>query len=240
MRILITEQGIYGQRIYEHLLTTKPDHWQVFSWEPPKLSLPVIDDPSEFVPDDLPEVDLILHLSETPQAAELLPAVTEVTGAKGVIASADHAHWIPHGLRGQLKQDCNSLGAEIVFPEPLCSLTENSYSYGHKNKPYMSQIISDFASQYGWPELEVEVDSEGKITSATVKKGAPCGSSQYTCGRIIGLKANSVTPTAGLLCLHYPCLASMQFEDTPDGIDTIMHTCGKVFNEALDKALERL
>lgn len=40
------------------------------------------------MPNDLPPVDLILHLSETPQAAELLPAVVEVTGARGVVASS--------------------------------------------------------------------------------------------------------------------------------------------------------
>lgn len=82
----------------------------------------------------------------------------------------------------------------------------------------------------------MDVDEQGKIAAARVLRGTPCGATQYTCGRIIGLPADTVTPGAGLLNIHYPCLASMQFEYTDESIDTIMHTGGKVFNEALDAA----
>jgi len=237
MRILITYQGIYGERISRHIKESMPADWEIYSWQPPRLALPVIDDPEEFVPANLPPVDLILHLCETAQAAELIPAIVKITGASGVVASVDHAHWIPSGLRQQLQHDLKEMGCDIVFQEPLCSLTEHTYGYGHKQKHYQSEIISDFAHHYGWPQLKIVIDDDGNIASARVVRGAPCGSSQYTCGRIIGLQAHESIPTAGLLCLHYPCLASMQFEYTEDGIDTIMHTCGKVFNEALARAL---
>ncbi|MHB1128192.1 MAG: DUF166 family protein [Bacillota bacterium] len=239
MRILVTEQGVYGQRIFQHIQNTLPPNWEIKRWQPPIISLPFVDEPEEFVPNDLPPVDLILHLSETPQAAELLPAVVDVTGAKGVVAAVDHGHWIPSGLKGQLIKDLAKRKVEIVFPEPLCSLTESTYGYGHKCRTYTSYVISRFAQQYGWPLITVEVDNEGKISDAQVLRSAPCGATAYTCRRIIGLDASTAVPTAGLLNIHFPCLASMQFEHNSEGIDTIMHTGGKVFNEALGAALRR-
>ncbi|MHB8171340.1 MAG: DUF166 family protein [Thermincolia bacterium] len=240
MRFLVTEQGVYGQRIAQHLQETAPEGWEIFTWHLPKISLQVIDEPEEFVPSDLPQVDLILHAAETPQAAELLTAVVAITGAQGVVAAVDHAHWIPHGLRGQLEKDLAKKGVEIVFPEPLCSLTESTYGYGHKSRSYESAIISSFTQHYGWPRLEVEVDVSGKIVATRILREAPCGATRYTCGRVMGMKADSATPSAGLLNIHFPCLASMQFEYTDEGIDTIMHTGGKVFNEALDSALAKV
>jgi len=32
----------------------------------------------------------------------------------------------------------------------------------------------------------------------------------------------------------------MQFEQTDNGVDTIMHTSGRVFNEAMEKALKTM
>ncbi len=39
------------------------------------------------------------------------------------------------------------------------------------------------------------------------------------------------------ICLHYLCLASMKLEQKDEGIDTIMHSAGKVFNESLGWSL---
>lgn len=238
MQLLILIQGNYGQRIADNIRKNKPESWQVRVWTVPPIQESIVDEPEIFIPDDLPRADLILHLAESAQAAQLLPAVVKKSGAKGVIASIDSTAWVPLGLRNQLKRELGKEGVTIVFPEPLCSLDEDTVGfYDNNKKPYSSPIISEFARHFGKPKLTLQVDDHNRISSAQILRGAPCGSSEYTARRIIGLEADKAVPKAGLMCLHYPCLASMQFEQTDNGVDTIMHTSGRVFNEAMEKAL---
>ena len=239
MQLLITIQGNYGRRIAENIKNKKPDGWQVEVWTLPLITESIVDDPDLYLPEDLEPADLILHLGESSQAAQLLPALAARCGAQGVIASIDSSAWIPKGLRNQLRRELGQKGVTIVFPEPLCSIDEETVGFYEVNKePYTSEIIRKFASHFGKPRLKLNIDEKGYIAGADVLRGAPCGSSEYTVRRIRGLKADQSVPTAGLMCLHYPCLASMQFEQTDNGVDTIMHTSGRVFNEAMEKALE--
>ncbi len=241
MQLLILIQGTYGQRIADNIEANKPEGWQVSVWNVPPIQEAIIDEPEQYLPRDLPEADLILHLGESAQAAQLLPAVVKRSGAEGVIASIDSSAWIPLGLRNQLRRELGEKGVTIVFPEPLCSLDEEKVGFYEANRqPYTSAVISEFARHFGRPELSLKLDEQGRIKEANVLRGAPCGSSGYTVRRIIGLKADEAVPKAGLMCLHYPCLASMQFEQTDNGVDTIMHTSGRVFNEAMERALDSL
>ncbi len=238
MQLLIMIQGNYGQRIANNIKDKKPVSWQVEVWSVPTITESIIDEPEIYLPGNLMPADLILHLCESSQAAQVLPAVVEKCGAKGVIASIDSTAWIPLGLRNQLRRELGKRGVTIVFPEPLCSIDENTVGFYEKNKePYTSDIVREFARHFGKPKLDLTIDNKGLISAAKVIRGAPCGSSEYTVSRIIGLKADQSVPRAGLMCLHYPCLASMQFEQTDNGVDTIMHTSGRVFNEAMEKAL---
>lgn len=239
MQLLILIQGNYGQRIADHIDASKPEGWRVKTWFVPPIAESIVDDPHSYLPEDLPQADLILHLAETAQAAQLLPAVVEKSGARGVIASIDSSAWIPLGLRNQLRRELGKKEVVIVYPEPLCSIDEQTVGFYEQNKqPYTSAIISEFARHFGKPEVDLTLDENGRISAAKILRGSPCGSSHYTAGRIIGLEAKNAVPKAGLMCLHYPCLASMQFEQTDNGVDTIMHTSGRVFNEAMEKALQ--
>ncbi len=239
MRILVLTQGKYGHRILEHIKNFSPGDWQIFSEEIPPITEPIVEEPDDYIDTDLPPVDLILHLGEQAQAAHLIPDIVRVTGAQGVVASIDNSAWIPLGLRNQLRRELARQEVTIVFPEPLCSLDKEKVGFYYSNQePYTNELISYFARHFGRPQLEVEVNDEGYIEKAEVKRGSPCGSTHYTVKRILGLEAKNAIPQAGLMCLHYPCLASMQFERGEHGIDTIMHTSGRVFNESLEKALE--
>lgn len=238
MKILAITDGVYGKRIVNTIGSKSPEDWVINNWTPPVINEPVVDEPEIFLPQSLPASDLILHLAERPQAAQLIPALTKLTGAKGVIASVDHGAWIPPGLQNQLRRELAKQDVIIVFPEPLCSLDISTAGFGEKLLPYTSEIISEFARHFGRPIFEVELDAKGDIAQVEIKRGAPCGSTEYTVGRIMGRPAATVIPTAGLLCLHYPCLASMKFEQTENGVDTIMHNSGRIFNEGLQKALD--
>jgi len=240
MILLIITQGKYGNRIAGHIQNRAPEDWMVHSWEISNIVEPIVEEPENYLPAELPPVDLILHLGEQAQAAQLLPDLVKRTGAQGVIASIDNSGWVPQGLRIQLKREIARKGVTIVFPEPLCSLDEEKVGfYEYTQEPYTSDVISNFARYFGFPFLEVDVDEEGYIKNAFAKRGSPCGSTIYTLNRIIGMEAKKSVPSAGLKCLHYPCLASMQLERGEHGVDTIMHTSGRVFNEALQKALEK-
>ncbi|HSW36298.1 MAG TPA: DUF166 family protein [Candidatus Limnocylindrales bacterium] len=238
MKILILQQGIYGKRIAENVRSKAPSDWSVAIWEVPAIFEPVVEDPDNYLPDDLPHADLLLHLAESAQAAQLISAVVKKSGARGVIASVDNVAWIPSGLRNQIRRELALQEISIVFPEPLCSLNEENAGYYESNKqPYTSEVISRFARCFGRPVLDVRVDREGLITEATVKRGSPCGSTEYTARRIIGMKTVGAIPTAGLMSLAYPCLASMKLGQSEAGVDTMMHISGRVFNSALEQAL---
>jgi hypothetical protein len=137
-----------------------------------------------------------------------------------------------------LRRELGRLSANVVFAEPLCSLDTETVGYGDSLEHYTDVNISKFAASFGKPVLEVSVDSEGKIAGVDVLRGSPCGSSEYTAGRILGIAAAQAVPSSGLIALSYPCLASMKFTQTSHGIDTIMHNSGRIFNDSIAKALQ--
>ncbi len=230
MRILAIVAGKYGMRIVEHIRRCAPPTWQVTAIPAPTGLPVVVDDPEEYLPTDLPPADLILFMAESDRAAQLLPALAVRTGARAVIAPIDHAAWVPLGLRGQLLRELRAMGVEIVFPEPFCALTEDG----------LGPVAAEFARHFGRPRLRVAVDPFSRILSEiAVERCSPCGSTHFAAEKARGMPAAEAVPRAGLICLHYPCLASMQPEQTESGVETLMHTSGKIFNAALTEALGR-
>ncbi|MEW6522378.1 MAG: DUF166 family protein [Bacillota bacterium] len=239
VRILVAVHGIYGRRICEHIQKQGPADWQVAEIPLPRVNLPVIDEPEKYLPPAVTRADLLLHLGESHQAAQLVPALAQAAGAHAVIAPVDHSHWIPPGLRNQLRKELAQDDRVIVFPEPFCSLTVDRAGL-FPPMPYDHPLISDFARHFGSPRLEVDLSDDGQyIVAVHVVRGSPCGSSHYAAARMAGLMVDDAIPKAGLICLHYPCLASMALEDRAGRIETLMHLAGQVFNGAVERALAR-
>jgi len=237
MDILILYQGLYGQRIADNLKPQAPKKWQVKMLKLPKVLPVIVDEPEEFLPVNFPSADLVLHLAETSQAAQLLPGEVRLSGALAVIAPIDNDAWIPPGLRRQLQRELNTLGAAIVFPEPFCTLTEDLIRSQQNLQPAQRNVLLDFARHFGRPRLRVILDEGETIAEVIVERGAACGSSQYAAARLLGMPASEAVPQGGLICLHYPCLASMQPTRPRDGVENLMHLSGVIFNEELEKAL---
>ncbi|HJW91059.1 MAG TPA: DUF166 family protein [Anaerolineales bacterium] len=228
MRLLILIASQYGERIVAHLYQHAPDNWHVMSIPSPMGLPPVVDEAEEYLPAGLLDANLVLYLGESERAAQLLPAIAARTGAQAIIAPIDNAGWIPPGLRGQLTRELRAMGVEIVFPEPFCSLTEDG----------LGAVTGEFARHFGRPRLNVRIDPVTQaLAEIVVERGSPCGSTHFAAEKARGLPVTEAIPHAGLICLHYPCLASMQPEQTESGVETLMHTSGKIFNAALDKAL---
>jgi len=119
------------------------------------------------------------------------------------------------------------MNVDCVTPKPLCSLTESEYGVTrHEMASYDNPLIAEFATYFGKPELDLEIDPEtATIISAAVKRDAVCGCARFVAEGLVGLTANEAEEKAGLLHHHYPCLASM-VKLPHFNHDTLMHVSG--------------
>lgn len=240
MRLLIVIQGPYGERILRNLREHAPAAWAIESLRVPMALPPLIDDPEEFLPSNPPPTDLLVFLSESAQAPQLIPALVAMTSAKGVIAPIDNSQWMPMGLKNQIQRELGDRGIVAVFPKTFCTLTESTCGYRHAAESYKSEPIAEFARFFGKPKYRIAVNPETKrIESVEVLRGAPCGSSHHVARGLIGLHADEAVPKAGLIAHHYPCQASMQAEPIDKSLyDTLMHLSGYVVNEEVEEQVK--
>ena len=236
MHVLVFVQGPYGERIFRNIEKRSPSGWEVVTCQLPRSLPSIIDDPEEFLPPDLPKTDLILFLSESPQAPQLIPDLALITSARAVIAPIDNSSWMPQGLKNQIRNDLNEPGVASIFPKTFCTITEDSCGYRHASETYSDETIAAFARYFGRPKMNIEVNSETKlIEKVEVERGAPCGSTHHTAEGLIGIAADEAVSKAGLICHHYPCQASMQQEQIDKALyDTLMHLSGYVINEEVE------
>ncbi len=237
MRILIVIQGPYGERISRNIKEKSPAEWAVKSVKLTMALPPLIDEPEDFLPADLPQSDLIVFLSEIEQAPQLIPDFVDGTGAKAVVAPIDDSRWVPTGLKNQLQKELAAKGIGSAWPKTFCTLTENSFGYRHAAESYKDDLIATFAQHFGKPKFKITINPKTKLIEAVeVERGAPCGSSHHTAAGLIGIHADDAVPKAGLICHHYPCQASMQKEQIDKALyDTLMHLSGYVVNEDVEE-----
>jgi hypothetical protein len=236
MRILALYEGPYGKRIVEHIRNSGPQDWTVEVFRPPG-SLPiVIDNPEEFLPPEILQTDLLLALSESPQTAQLVPAIARLSGVKAVIMPVDDSSWLPLGLQNQIEAEITTMGVTAVFPKTFCTLTERTVCFGEDIETYESQYVASFATHFGKPKLKIKTDVKGeRIVKVDVERGAPCGSTHRVAEKLVGVAIKEAVPQAALYAFHYPCLASMTMEPTGD---TLMHVSGYVINEEVYRELQ--
>jgi len=229
MKILAVISGEYGKRHIRNIREFGPKSWEIEIWQTPPIFPPFIDDPEDFLPDQLPLADIILSFAEHKGAAELLPDIAKMTKAQAVLVAVDDELWLPRGLDRQLHGGLEAAGVDCVTPKPLCSLTETTYGITRfETADYSNPLIAEFARYFGQPELSLEIDPDSRtITSAEVIRDAVCGCARYAAEGLIGLSADEAEEKAGLLHHHYPCLASMQKLPHFDH-DTLMHVSGQV------------
>ncbi len=229
MKILAIVTGEYGKRHVRNIKEHGPDHWEINIWQTPPAFPPFIDDPDDFLPEEMGPADLILSFAEHKGAAELLPEIATKTGAKAVLVAVDDENWLPRGLDRQLHGWLEKINVTCVTPKPLCSLTETTYGVTrHETAEYKNSLISEFAGFFGQPVLALEIDEESNtISGATVTRDAVCGCARFTAEGLIGLSVDEAEEKAGLLHHHFPCLASMQKLPHFDH-DTLMHVSGQV------------
>ncbi|MEA1963967.1 MAG: DUF166 family protein [Candidatus Aerophobetes bacterium] len=225
MHILAVIQGKYGQRIVHNIRLHGPKNWEIEEWNAPSRFPPIIDDPEEFLPQKLPQTDLLLCLGENTGAAELIPGLAKMSQAKAVIAPIDNRDYLPDGLKNQIKGDLEGSGVDYAFPLPFCSLTEKASG---------DEYIKEFARYFGRPRLAITFH-EGRITQITLEREAPCGSTRFIAEKLIELKIEEAEKKAGLLHHYYPCLASRKM-DRKFG-DSLLHKSADIAKQAVREAL---
>jgi hypothetical protein len=226
MRILVAVQGHYGQRIADNIRKYGPAGWKIYSFTFPQDLPAIIDDAGEFLPKELPAADLLISLGEHPGVAQMIPDMVKKSGAKAVIAPADNRTWLPPGLAKQIKRKLESMGVDMVYPVPFCTLME---------KDSRNSFIMEFAKYFGKPELDMELDKD-KIKRVAVVKGAPCGCTPYVAEGLVGIWERDAVEKAGLLHHQYPCLSTMVMDQEFD--DTLMHRAGLMTKLAAEKAIK--
>ena len=240
MKILVVEQGAYGERIVKNLQALAPEDWEISSLKLTTRVPHIIDEPEDFIPPDIPRSDLLLFLSESDASAQLIPEIARKAHARGVIAPIEHSEWLSQGLKGQLQQELERDGIVSAFPKNFCTLTQNTYGYRDSAENYDCPVISEFAEHFGQPKFSVDVNAEtGVIEHITVECCSACGSTHHAVNKIIGRHVDDVIPNVGLLCMQFPCLASMKMEHIDkDLYNTLMHLSGQIFNDQLEPHLE--
>ncbi len=203
-----------------------PADWEVFVCTFPAELPGIIDDAEQFLPAELPRADLLISLGEHPGVAQMIPDMVTRSGAKAVIAPADNRAWLPPGLAKQIRQKLASLGVEMVYPVPFCTLTE---------RDAQNQYIREFARYFGRPAVEVEMDRD-RIKRVSVIRGAPCGCTPYVAEGLVGVWERDAVEKAGLLHHQYPCLATMSMDQ--EFGDTLMHRAGLMTKLAIEGALK--
>lgn len=232
MNILVIISGEYGLRHLKNIQDNGPSSWVIHTWKAPTIFPLIIDYPEDYLPEQLPQTDLILSFAEHKGVGELLPEIAKMTNAKAVVAAIDNESWLPRGLARQVRGWLEQMDVVCATPKPLCSLTENSYWIKLKETiQFDSPHIAEFARYFGKPELKIEVDPNTRtITKTEVKRDAVCGCARYVAEKLIGISADDAEEKAGLLHHHFPCLASM-VKDPDFNMDTLMHASGNLLKK---------
>jgi hypothetical protein len=234
MRILAIVSGEYGLRHVSNLRARGPQGWSIEVWKAPAVLPLIVDYPEDYLPKTFPASDLILSFAENKSVAELIPEIALMSGACGVVAAIDNEAWLPRGLARQLRDWLERINVACACPKPLCSLTEKDYKVTRREREsYSSEVISEFATYFGQPDIHLTIDEQTRtISAAEVRRDAVCGCAHFVAEKLVGLSADEAEEKAGLAHHHFPCLASMvKLNDYNH--DTLMHESGHLMQENL-------
>jgi len=229
IRILIAIQGYYGERMVENIRRHCPANWEVNHFTLPAGLPAIIDDADEFLPRELPAADLLISLGEHPGVAQMIPDMVKRSGARAVVAPADNRAWLPFGLARQIQKKLESMKVDMVYPVPFCTLTENDSR---------NPCIREFARHFGRPDVDIEFykDDKHRIGKVTVKREAPCGSTRFVAGRLVGAWFREASEQAGLLHHQFPCMATMAMDREFE--DTLMHRAGNMLKQTVQQSIK--
>jgi hypothetical protein len=188
---------------------------------------PLIEDPLELLPMNVPECDVLIAIGLHPDLLSALPLFAERAKVKAVIVPIEDGNWCSIYSRRHLSEALEEIGIEYAFPKPFCSLEGSG-------GPTLNEFVKQY--QIGRPEVEVEVKLDSVI-QAFVSRSAPCGSTWYVAQYIQGRRIPEIEDVVAVAHHSYPCTASMMVDSELN--DTILHKAGYIIREAINKAVKR-
>jgi len=232
MRIFILSSGEYGSKIVNGIATHDfaANIVGIHEFQSNEDLPEFIDDVSEYIPNIIPESDLIIAAGIFGDMNMVIPDVAKTSGAKSIIVPIYHPQQLPLGLQNEVKSGLDD-DVTIVFPKPFCALT-----------PIGDEFIDKFAEVFGKPKFEIETDSntaevdiKSNITSIKVLRGTPCGASWFIAKNLQGIPVKDAEFEAINKLHNFPCSASMATDNMIG--DTILHLASYKTKEAIKKAL---
>lgn len=225
MRVEIVHTGgRYSQRVIAHLSEMSPGN--VLAYQVPSALPMVVDDPAEHLPAGLGSGEVIAAIHLHPDLLLEIPSLARGKGVRALIAPIEDPTWIKPGLQRQVTQACANAGIESAFPKPFCSLECST------------PAIGEFCEQFrvGVPTFRFTI-KEGKIASAEVLRGSPCGLTHFVAQQLVGLPADdTLSERAGHFHHSYPCLASMALD--PATGETVMHASLYLLRDRVKEGME--
>jgi hypothetical protein len=246
MKILVLYSGELGKKVIQNLINSGDfcvscgelcNHCRqarksyanliVGIYEFPQDLPTFIEEPGQYMPQKLPECDLILAIGIHPDLLMALPEVAKNTKAKAVIAPAEDSKKTPAGVLEQLRKELEAIGVEFEGPRPFCSLEKTG-------KPIIDAFVD---LGFGRPVLRIETSPDGKMfIVAGVLRDAPCGSTWFVAKKLGWTDVSGYKETISGAHHSYPCTASMDTD--PKLGDTILHKAGYIIREAVEDGME--
>jgi len=236
------EMNVKCDKCREHL---KSYASSIFFYEKIGENIPdFVEDPEEFLPQNIPEVDFLLVVGIHQDLLSGLPDYLKDKGIKAVIVPIEDPKWVPAGLQTQVLEEFERNGIQAAFPKPFCALSrelndDNKIGFHlTKERDYIYKFIEYF--KIGVPIVSFLLSKDGKsIEDSCVLQSAPCGSTYYILQQ---LKAKYIEN--GELSLNekiskahhaYPCNASMDQDSILK--DSCLHVAGYLVRNAIRREL---
>lgn len=229
----LTDKGNYCNACQARCLTCRASYDLDFSEhisgviEFPAVLPAILDEPQAFLPEEVPDHDVLLALSVNEEI--LIEFVERFDRARGIIVPIEESDWISPYAITQLTELCSRRRIEIAFPKPFCSF-----------EPAFGTFLYEFrkAFRIGKPEIDFTVEN-GRIVEARVACSAPCGATYYTARWLKGEQIDeNIERTLEKLISCYPCTAGHMIDSEFN--DSIMHQACKIQRQiALSTDAER-
>ncbi|MFX1449116.1 MAG: DUF166 domain-containing protein [Promethearchaeota archaeon] len=203
-----------------------------------------IEDPEEFLPKSLPQVDFIMVVGIHQDLLSGLPEYLKEKNIKAVIIPVENPKWVQPGLQVQVLEAFEDYGIQAAFPKPFCALSKELDEYNKEgfNITRKRNYIIEFIDYYkiGVPIVSFLLSKDGKsIEDTCVLQCAPCGSSYFVLQQLKAkyLDNGELSLNERISKAHhsYPCNASMDQDSTLK--DSILHVGGYLIRNAVRKEL---
>lgn len=239
----LLEQNVKCDHCREHLTSYAND---IYFYDKVGENMPdFVENPEDYLPKYLPEVDFLLVVGIHQDLLSCLPEYLKNKSIKAVIVPVENPKWVPPGLQTQVIEEFDKVGIQAAFPKPFCALSKNMNEYNKEsfNITKNHNLIYEFIDHYkiGEPIVTFLLSDDGKsIVDSCVLQAAPCGSTYFI---VQQLKAKYIENN-GEMTLNeriskahhsYPCNASMDQDLILK--ESILHVGGYLIRNAIRREL---